>query len=130
MSTQLANATVTVNNVQVAVKPNSVAFTEGFGEQSITAASTGGGGVEQIYSENIETNFSMVKFDMPSIIDNIENQRTWKVNKNLNVVQITGQTPEGVLTRTFTQAALLNEVEVALGVDTVISIEFKANPAI
>lgn len=127
---QLSNPTVMVNNVQVAVTPNSVMYDEGLGEQSIRAASTGGGGVEQIYSRNVETEFATVKFDMPATVDNIKLQREWKVNKNQNLVSITGRTAEGDISKTFTQAAVLNAIEVALGVDTNISIEFKANPAI
>lgn len=130
MAAQLTNPVVMVNNVQVAVTPNSVKYTEGLGEQSTRAASTGGDQVEQIYSDDIATKFSSIMFDMPATIDNIANQRQWKVNKNANLIQITGKTPEGNLSRTFTQAALLNDTEVALGTDTDISCEFKSNPAI
>lgn len=130
MSIQLSNPVVMVNNVQVAVTPNSVKFTEGLGEQSIRAASTGGGQVEQVYSKDVSTQFSSVMFDMPSTVDNIANQRQWKINENQNVIQIMGSTPEGSVSRTFTGAALLNDTEVGLGADTDISLEFKTNPAI
>lgn len=130
MATQLADALVTVNNVPVAIMPNSLVFTEGLGEQNIRAASVGGGQVEQIYSNNIESNFAMVNFSIPATVDNIAAARTWKSNRNQNVVQIQGQTPEGSVTRTFTQAAILNDYEVALGSETDVPIEFKANPAV
>lgn len=130
MATQLANAAVTVNNNVIAIIPNSLGFTEGLGEQVQRAASAGGGSVEQIFSENIETNFSMVKFEIPATIENIELARGWKVNKNQNLVQIAGRTPEGTLTRSFSQAALINDYEVLLGSDTNISIEFRANQAV
>ena len=130
MAVQLSDPTVMVNNVIVAITPNSLTFTEGLGEQSIRAASGGGGNVEQVYSNNIESNFSTIKFDMPSIIDNIKNHKIWKQGQNQNVVQISGRTPEGDLTRTFTQAAVLSDTEIALGTDTDVSVEFKANPAI
>ena len=130
MATQLADALVTVNNNPIAVIPNSVMYTEGLGEQTIRAASAGAGQVEQIYSNNIETNFSTIKFELAATVDNIEQGREWKTNRNANVVQIMGQTPEGTITRTFTQAALLTDYEVALGSETNIAMEFKANPAI
>lgn len=130
MATQLTDPLVTVNNDPVAIKPNSVMFTEGLGEQSIRAASAGGGQVEQVYANNIESNFSQVKFEMPATVENIARAREWKANRNQNVVQITGRTPEGRVTRSFTQAGILNDYEVNLGVDTDIPIEFKANPAI
>ena len=130
MAVQLANALVTVNNNPVAIIPNSLRFTEGLGEQTIRAASTGGGQTEQIFAENIESNFSDVMFEMPATVENIANARAWKTNKNQNVVQIMGSTPEGNVTRTFTQAAILNNYEVALGSETNIAVEFKANPAV
>lgn len=130
MGVQVANPTITVNNNVVAINPNSVAYTEGKGEQQVRAASAGGGQVEQIFSNNIETNFSMIKFEMPSTVDNIALAREWKSNTNQNLVQMTGRTVEGDVSRTFTQAALLPDYEVPLGSDTNIAIEFNANPAI
>lgn len=130
MGVQVADALVTVNNDPVAVIPNTVMFTEGLGEQNIRAASAGGGQTEQIYSNNIESNFSKVVFEMPATIENIAKAREWKANRNQNVVQITGRTPEGRLSRSFTQAAILNDYEVPLGTETNVSIEFKSNPAI
>ncbi len=130
MAVQISDALVMVNNVPVAVTPNSVVFDEGLGEQMIRAASVGGGQVEQVYSRDVSTQFSTVKFDMPATIDNVAAARSWKANRNQNLVQISGRTPEGTLTRTFTQAAILNSYEVALGSDTNVSIEFKANPAV
>lgn len=130
MSTQLADAALLINNEIWAVVPNSIVFTEGLGEQSIKAASTGGGGVEQVFSNDIESNFSMIKAELFATIENIENLKLVKQNLNQNVVQVIGSTPEGRLTRTFSQAALLTDTEIALGTDTTIPIEFKANPAI
>lgn len=130
MSTQLADPLLTINNVPVAIMPNSLVFTEGLGEQVIRAASAGGGQVDQIYSNNIESNFSMINFAIPATVENIEAARQWKANRNQNVVRIQGQTPEGSVTRTFSQAAILNDYEVALGSETDIPVEFKANPAV
>lgn len=131
MSIQLSDPTVIINNNTVTIMPNSLVFTEGLGEQNMRAGSTGGGGVEQIYSNNLESNFSTIKFDLPADIDRVELAREWKVLQNANLVQIIGTTTDGkVLTRTFQNAAILNDYEVALGSDTVIPIEFKASPAI
>ena len=130
MGVQVSDAAVVVNNNTVAITPNSLMFTEGFGEQTVRAASAGGGQVEQIFANNIESNFSTVRFDMPATVGNIALAREWKTASNQNLVQIAGRTPEGNVTRTFTQASLLTDYEVALGSDTNISIEFKANPAI
>ena len=127
---QLSDATLIVNNEAIAVIPNSITFTEGLGEQSVKAASIGGGAVEQVYSNDLQSNFSTVKFDVPSTPENIDLARTWKLNKNNNVVQIIGETLEGTVTRTFARAALTGNYEVAIGSDAAITLEFKASTAI
>ncbi len=130
MSVQLSDPLVTVNNNPIAIIPNTVKYTEGKGEQTLRAASLGGGNTEQVYAHNVETNFSMVMFEMPSTVDNINQAREWKTNLNQNLVQIAGSTPEGQITRTFSQAAILNDYEVELGSETNITVEFKSNAAV
>lgn len=127
--TQISDPGVVVNNVGVAIVPNSLAFTEGFGEQETIVQSAGGGVLEQVYSNNVETNLSMVKFSLRSTVDNIELARSWKNNRNENVVAITAQVSDGTLTRTFNNAAVVNDFEVNLSADGVIEIEFKADKA-
>jgi hypothetical protein len=130
MSEQLSNPQVLVNNDVVAVIPNTVTFTEGLGEQTIRAASAGGAQTEQVYSDNIEMRYSTVKFELPPTVENIAKAREWKVNKNQNLIQISGRTAEGRVTRTFSQAALLSDYEVPLTNDGNITLEWRANPAV
>lgn len=131
MSIALANASVVINNEPVAIVPNSLKFTEGKGEQNMRAASSGGGAVEQVFSSNVETNFSMVSFELYNDIDSIETARAWKTLTNQNSVNVSGTTPNGkTLSRSFSQAAILNDYEVELGSDTTFEIEFKSNPAV
>lgn len=127
---QLSDATVVVNNEAIATLPNTISFTEGLGEQSVKAASIGGGAVEPIYSNDLQSSFSMVKFDLPSTPENIDLARTWKVNRNNNVVQIIGETIEGTVTRTFAKAALTSNYEIGIGSDAAITLEFKAATAV
>ena len=75
MSIALADPSVVINNEPVAVVPNSVKYTEGSGEQTMRAASTGGGGVQQVFSRNVETNFSKVMFEVYNDVDTIEDIR-------------------------------------------------------
>ena len=127
----LANPSIVINNEPVAVVPNSVKYTEGTGEQTMRAVSTGGGGVEQVYSDNVETSFSKLMFEVLNDVQTIEDARGWKKNANRNVVVLTGNTSDGAtLRRTFNQAAILNDYEVALGSDTTIPIEFSSNAAV
>ncbi len=133
MSVAIANPQVTINNIAVSVVPNSVSYTEGFGEQTIRAASTGGSSVEQVFSQNIESNFSKVMFGIFPTPENIASARVWKTNLNANVITITGDvTSNGVTTsfqRTFTNAAILNDYDVPLGSDTTIELEFQSDAA-
>jgi hypothetical protein len=130
MSEQLSNAQVLVNNDVVAIIPNTLTFTEGLGEQNIRAASSGGSQTEQVFSDNIEMRYSTVKFEIPSTVENIEKAKDWKVNKNQNLIQVSGRTTDGKLTRTFSQAALLTDYEVPLTSDGNITLEWRANPAV
>jgi len=127
---QLSDATFIVNDEAIATIPNSITFTEGLGEQSVKAASIGGGAVEAIYSNDLQSAFSMVKADIPSTPENIDLARTWKLNRNNNVVQIVGETIEGTVTRTFARAALTSNYEIGIGSESAITIEFKALTAI
>lgn len=127
---QLTDATVLANNEAVAIIANSLKYTEGLGEQMIRAASIGGGKVEQIFSNDVETSFSSLMFEIPTTPENVALARSWKTNQNRNAFQIAGSTPEGDVTRTFTQAAVLNDYEVGIGSETSIPIEIKSNPAI
>ena len=126
---QLTAAQITVNNEVIPHDPNSVSWTEGFGETKMRAASTGEGDSEQVYAQDIESQYSTVKFTMPTTPETIALARAWKANKNQNVIAITGSTVDGDVRRTFTQAALVNDYEVQAGTETSIELEFKTNKA-
>jgi len=127
MAVQISDPSIVINNVAVAIVPNSVEFDEGFGEQDVLVQSAGGGSLQQVYANNVETNLGMVKFQMRSTTQNIELVRGWKANGNRNVVVITAKTDDGTLARSYTQAAITNNYTVKLAADGVIDVEFKAN---
>ena len=108
MAIALADVSVVINNEPIAIVPNSVTYTEGLGEQNMRVASAGGGSVEQVFSNDIETNLSMVNFEVFNDIETIELVRSWKVNRNNNTVSLSGRTPDGLtMTRTFRQQSLM-----------------------
>lgn len=127
---QIADPLVEVNNVAIGVLPNTVKFTEGLGEQKTRAISFGGGATGQVYSSDIETNFSKVMFELPATIENIALARAWKINKNQNVITITATVDGQSLTRVFTKASLPNDYEVSLATEGNIPLEFNANKAV
>jgi hypothetical protein len=130
MPIQIADATVLVNDEVVGVLPNTVSFTEGLGEQKSRAVSIGGGKTEQVTSNDVETNYSMVKFEMPVTVDVVKLAKVWKTNGNANVVQITSQNVEGSMTRSFAEAMLTSDYEVNIGSETSLAVEFKTNASI
>lgn len=128
MSIVISAPAIIVNNEPVPIVPNSVVYTEGKGEQNVRAASVGGGQVEQVYSENVEMNFSKIKFEIYNDAAAIDLARAWKSNLNQNVVQIAGSAPDGTtLERIFQNAGILNDYDVNLGSETTIEIEFKSD---
>lgn len=122
----VTNPQVTINNIAVAVVPNSVKYDEGLGEQSQRVQSAGGGNVEVVYDDNVETHVSKVMLQLTNTAENIDLARTWKKNGNANVVAITGND----LARSFPSCALVNQYEVALGSDGVLELEFCGAPAV
>lgn len=127
MATALSNATVVVNNLATPIVPNSFTFTEGLGEQTMRTQSSGGGSVQTVFSNNVETNKSMVKFSVYNTAENIDLLKTWKQNKDANAISVTG---DDGFARSFSGAALINNYEVNLGSDTAIDVEFESQPAI
>lgn len=126
----LTTAELVINNQTFPIVPNSLKFTEGLGEQKMSAASVGGGKTIQVYEEDVETNFSKVMFEAHATVENIEKLRDYKTNRNANTIEISGSTPDGKrLTRAFTQAALLGDYEVGIGTEVRIPVEFSANTA-
>ena len=77
MPNQISDAVVEVNNDQVGIVPNSLSFNEGLGEQRILAVSEGGGQISQVFSNDLETAFGMVRFSLRSTAPNIERVRQW-----------------------------------------------------
>lgn len=123
----LVNPTVLINNLSTPIVPNSFTYTEGQGEQTMRVQSSGGGSVQSVLSNNVESNLSMVKFEMYPTADNIDTIKSWKVNGNNNAISASDASG---FTRSFTNAALTNNYEVALGSDTKISLEFHTDAAV
>ncbi len=125
-SIALANPTIIINNLGVAIVPNSTNYTEGFGEQNQRAQSSGGGNVDVVFSNNVETNLSKVNFSVYPTEENIALLRSFKTNENRNAISITS---DG-FSRTVNSAALINDFEVGLGADTTVDVEFMGKGAV
>ena len=128
MSSQLNDISILVNNQQVAYTADSLSWKDGFGDYLIRNAVVGGGQTEQVFSKDLATKFGLVKFSMPSTVENEGNKRAWKTSNNANVVELIGPTGSG-FSKIFTQAAIIGDPETNAATDGDIEIEFQSNPA-
>jgi hypothetical protein len=128
----ISNPQVVINNVAVAIVPNSLDFTEGFGEQKQRVQSAGGGSVSVAYADNVESHFSKVKFKILNTAGNIALARSWKTNANANAITISSpsSTDSNGMSRSFSNCALISDYEVGLGVDSVLDLEFHCSAAV
>ena len=124
---QLSNVSVLVNDQVIPIVANSLKFSEGKGEQTVRVASLGGDAVEQVYAQDLESAFGKVMFEMHTTIDNVNSQRQWQSNQNRNVVALAAGTDDGNFNRVYTQCAMVNDPEIEIGNEGMISVEFSGN---
>lgn len=124
----ISDASILINNIPVPIIPNSFSYTEGLGEDDMRTESAGGGSVTTVYSKNVQTALSSFKFKMANTNENLTAARAWKTNANANGVIATDRASG--FTRTFSNAALVNQYEPTLGADGDISLEWKSDAAV
>ncbi len=129
MAIQLSDVTLEIAEETVGIIPNSLSYTEGLGEQKLRAVSIGGGATEQVYANDLETNFSVVKFEMPTTIENVKLARKWKSSGNANFISMSGTVGGTDFTKTISEAALTADYEVPIGTEANISIEMMGKTA-
>ena len=127
---QISDLAVIVNNEVVGVIPNSIEMDEGRGEQVLRSVSIGEGKTEQVFANNLESNFGACKFSMPSTAENIASALVWKTGRNTNTVQFLGTINGEVFSRTYLQCALTSNYKIAVGPEADIEIEFMGLPPI
>lgn len=131
MAEQLTDALIYVNNEQVGIVPGSFKYTPGFGERQILAQSEGGGRVSQVFATNQATAFSRFSFELYVTPDNEKRVRRWLSNRNRNAAQWTAKDDEGArITRTVTQACMMNDPDIQFSVDGRIACEFQGNQSV
>jgi hypothetical protein len=113
---------VTINNQTIGIVPNTLTYTEGFGDQSVVTQSGGNGSIETVYYDNAENKRTMVSFELRNTAENIALARGWKTNLNQNTITVSDNNAD--FQRTVRNAALTNDYEVNLQSDGTISLEF------
>ena len=128
---QINDAAVIINGTNVALEVNTVSFTEGEGEQSYRALSTGGGGVIANKVANLESKFPKVMMSLPCDKNSVDLARSWKQNFGRNEIQISGISPDGqIFNRVFIGASITNDYEVPLSAEGTIDLEWMAEAVI
>lgn len=122
----LVRCTLIGNNTPIYYVPDSIKFTEGKGGQNVRTQTAGGGLTQIVISENLETNYSTLEFALYPTEENIAIARQWKSNPGKNAFQLI----QDGFSRTMGDATIVNDYEVELGSDTVITLEIMGAPLV
>ncbi len=124
----LVDASIEVDDEPMTVEGNTIAFVEGQGTSSVTAASRGGKPVVVI-SEDITTKVGSIKFEMPASVSSNNLARDIKARGAGRVVRVSGTDADGNrLGRTMTQGIMTNDPEKAIQNEGKIPMEFMGAP--
>jgi hypothetical protein len=113
-----------VNNEPVSIVPNSFKFKLGAGETNVRAASVGGGASVSIHSENAESKYGEMKFELFTTTDNIARVNSWKLNVGANAVQAIQKNQVPV---SLQNASMVNDPEIEATADGKMAVEFKGD---
>lgn len=122
MVTAIANVYIYINNLPRAYVANSLSFKDGRGERIVRTQALGGGASEIIVSDNVETHYGSVKFQMRNDLENIENALIWRDRLNNNVVVLADRF--GDFSLTFKEATIINDVEYEIAAEGNFELEF------
>lgn len=122
----LANPTVEVNDVVIAIKPNSLSYKSGKGDKNVRSQSAGGNSIEVVVTENAETKKSMVKFTLFNTKENVDYLEEWQDILG----EVTIQFSDGDFTKQFRKMSVTTDPEVALSADGEFEIEFEGQPTV
>lgn len=119
------NPTIIVNNETVYCLPNTCTYTEGFGESQKRVV-VAGKARKTVFSKNLETAKSSVKFTLSNTNESVELARAWKSNDDNNLIELVDN--DTGFTRTFPKAALTSDPENELSYDGNIALEWESDP--
>lgn len=126
-SIALSVASVTINNVSIAIVPNSLTYDAGEGEINVRSAMSGGRAVS-VHTINAETRISKVTFEMYNTSELDGQISEWKQNIGGNVISFISTVNGSPTTRDFTGMSLINPVERMISADGTISLEWSGDP--
>jgi len=121
---------ININGLIIPHKVGSVEYTEGTGEDMLTAMSAGGGAISPVYSKDVSKNIATFKFVVLTVsliqleLDLPDLMLSWKKNNPNNII-IVGDTISGFV-RAFEKAVLITDYVVKLGPEAETELEFKS----
>lgn len=125
----ISDPQVTVNDELWQIKANSMVVTKGLGENSVMGLSSGGSQNSISISQNAETEFSKLKFEVPSDVNHINKVTNAKKRVSANVVVVAGLDPNGnQVTFVQTSAVITNDPDISLIQDGTIPLEWAGAP--
>lgn len=125
MSTAINNAHLYVNDLPTLYLPNTLSYNDGKGERTVRTQSVGGGAVEIIVTDNLETHIGGVKFNLANNVDMVKKFDLWRDNFDQNVVVLVFEQSGISWSKTFKQATVVNNPDVELKTTGVIAVEFQ-----
>ena len=120
------NPTIMINGEVVAYVPNSFAYRDGYGERNSRTETTGNGNVEQVITEDVETQTGYVKFTLNSKTENIKKYDRWMQNRDANAIEIS----HPGLNKQFSRMTVMSEADKTGGQDATFDVEFSGSQAI
>lgn len=118
----MTNPSMEINNNAISYVPGSLSHNEGAGDTKVRIGTTGGGSTQVYFSEDVESQFSVVKFSLIPTETNIKLIREWRAANRINgsVINLS----DGTYTQAYTEMALIASPEINTGPDGEIEIEF------
>lgn len=121
----LSNPTVKVNDVVIAIIPNSLSYKPGVGDRKVMTQSAGGNAIETVVSEDATTKKSMVKFKLYNTEANLQRTKDWN-----DLDSSTIRLSEGNIAESFRDMVITTEPERSIGAEGELEIEWEGAPSL
>lgn len=125
MNTALSVPGISVNNAPILIVPNSFKSVLGKGETKVRAASSGGGGVQSIHTEDAEGKIGKMSWEMYNTPDNQKSINSWKENLGQNFISAA---QSGISPLSGQHMSMINDPDFEGSADGKVIVEFCGDP--
>lgn len=124
----ISNPTITVDDEVIAIEANTFVFNEGAGTMNGRTQSAGGGAIETVFTEDVTTKRSVIRFGLLATPQNFEKVTRWQ-ERSRGRTGLVIRASEGNFTRAWRDARVINDPDRSTGPDGKVEIEWNAAPA-